>query len=116
MKKIFKIFSILALTSLLFSCADGLDENESRISTGSRAAVDSSLPNVEDGYLRINYLGTRAADLWIWDDFDKSEIEKCSSWTSPGVLKTGTNGDFVYFDVKLMIENYLIFLFCALIL
>lgn len=101
MKKIFKIFSILALTSLLFSCADGLDENESRISTASRAAVDSSLPEVEDGYLRINYLGTKAADLWIWDDFDKSEIEKCSSWTSPGVLKTGTNGDFVYFDVKL---------------
>ena len=71
MKKIFKIFSILALTSLLFSCADGLDENESRISTGSRAAVDSSLPNVEDGYLRINYLGKTATDLWIWDDFDK---------------------------------------------
>ncbi len=101
MKKIFKIFSILALTSLLFSCADGLDESENRISTGSRAAFDSSLPKVEDGYLRINYFGTKAADLWIWDDFDESEIEKCSSWTSPGVSKTGTNGDFVYFDVKL---------------
>ena len=101
MKKLFKIFSILALTSLLFSCADGLTESENKTSQFSRGAIDSSLPKVEEGYLRINYLGKTATDLWIWDDFDKSEIEKCSSWTSPGVLKTGTNGDFVYFDVKL---------------
>lgn len=101
MKKIFKIFSILALTSLLFSCADGLSESENKTSQFSRGAIDSSLPKVEEGYLRINYLGKTATDLWIWDDFDKSEIEKCSSWTSSGVLKTGTNGDFVYFDVKL---------------
>ena len=101
MKKIFKIFSILALTSLLFSCADGLTESENKTSQFSRGAIDSSLPKVEEGYLRINYLGKTATDLWIWDDFDKSEIEKCSSWTSSGVLKTGTNGDFVYFDVKL---------------
>ena len=101
MKKLFKIFSILALTSLLFSCADGLTESENKASQFSRGAVDSSLSKVEEGYLRINYLGKTATDLWIWDDFDKSEIEKCSSWTSPGVLKTGTNGDFVYFDVKL---------------
>ena len=40
-------------------------------------------------------------DVVSFNGFDKAEIEKCSSWTSPGVLKTGTNGDFVYFDVKL---------------
>ena len=50
MKKIFKIFSILALTALLFSCADGLTESENKTSQFSRGTVDSSLPKVEDGY------------------------------------------------------------------
>ena len=105
MKKIFKIFSILALTSLLFSCADGLDENESRISTGSRAAVDSSLKSVEQGYLRINTLATNADNLWIWNDFDPSATAECKEWndvTGGYKSKTGKNGDFVYFDVKLI--------------
>ena len=62
MKKIFKIFSILALASLLFSCADGLTESENKTSQFSRGAIDSSLPKVEEGYLRINYLGKTATD------------------------------------------------------
>lgn len=105
MKKIFKIFSILALTSLLFSCADGLDESENRISTGSRAAVDSSLKSVEQGYLRINTLATNADNLWIWNDFDPSATAECKEWndvTGGYKSKTGKNGDFVYFDVKLI--------------
>ena len=48
MKKIFKIFSILALASLLFSCADGLDERNDRVyekSAGSRTLVEESAQN-----------------------------------------------------------------------
>ena len=48
MKKLFKIFSILALTSLLFSCADGLDERNDRVyekSAGSRTLVEESAQN-----------------------------------------------------------------------
>ena len=105
MKKIFKIFSILALTSLLFSCADGLDESKDVNSSVSRGVVDSSLPKVEDGYLRINTLATNADNLWIWNDFDPSATAECKEWndvTGGYKSKTGKNGDFVYFDVKLI--------------
>ena len=105
MKKIFKIFSILALTSLLFSCADGLDESKNVNSSVSSGVVDSSLPKVEDGYLRINTLATEADNLWIWNDFDPSATAECKEWNAvPGGYKsiTGRNGDFVYFDVKLI--------------
>ena len=104
MKKIFKIFSILALTSLLFSCADGLTESENKTSQFSRGTVDSSLPKVEDGYLRINTLSTTADNIWIWNDFDSEALSECVDWnTIPGGFpKTGKNGDFVYFDIKLI--------------
>ena len=98
MKKIFKIFSILALTSLLFSCADGLDESKNVNSSVSSGVVDSSLPKVEDGYLRINTLATEADNLWIWNDFDPSATAECKEWNAvPGGYKsiTGRNGDFV---------------------
>ena len=104
MKKIFKIFSILALTSLLFSCADGLTESENKTSQFSRGAIDSSLPKVEEGYLRINTLSTTADNIWIWNDFDSEALSECVDFnTIPGGFpKTGKNGDFVYFDIKLI--------------
>ena len=104
MKKIFKIFSILALTSLLFSCADGLTESENKTSQFSRGAIDSSLQAVQDGYLRINTLSTTADNIWIWNDFDSEALSECVDFnTIPGGFpKTGKNGDFVYFDIKLI--------------
>ena len=104
MKKIFKIFSILALTALLFSCADGLTESENKASQFSRGTVDSSLQAVQDGYLRINTLSTTADNIWIWNDFDSEALSECVDWnTIPGGFpKTGKNGDFVYFDIKLI--------------
>ena len=104
MKKLFKIFSILALTSLLFSCADGLTESENKTSQFSRGAIDSSLKAVEDGYLRINTLSTTADNIWIWNDFDPDALSECVNFnTIPGGFpKTGKNGDFVYFDIKLI--------------
>lgn len=104
MKKIFKIFSILALTSLLFSCADGLTESENKTSQFSRGTVDSSLQAVQDGYLRINTLSTTADNIWIWNDFDSEALSECVDFnTIPGGFpKTGKNGDFVYFDIKLI--------------
>ena len=104
MKKLFKIFSILALTSLLFSCADGLTESENKTSQFSRGTVDSTLSKVKDGYLRINTLSTTADNIWIWNDFDSEALSECVDWnTIPGGFpKTGKNGDFVYFDIKLI--------------
>ena len=104
MKKLFKIFSILALISLLFSCADGLTESENKTSQFSRGTVDSSLQAVQDGYLRINTLSTTADNIWIWNDFDSEALSECVDWnTIPGGFpKTGKNGDFVYFDIKLI--------------
>ena len=104
MKKLFKIFSILALTALLFSCADGLTESENKTSQFSRGTVDSTLSKVKDGYLRINTLSTTADNIWIWNDFDSEALSECVDWnTIPGGFpKTGKNGDFVYFDIKLI--------------
>ena len=58
------------------------------------------LPAPESGYFRVNYLGS-ASDLWIWNDFDTSEIEKCSAWTKPAFPIAGKNGSFTYADIKL---------------
>ena len=104
MKKLFKIFSILALTALLFSCADGLTESENKTSQFSRGTVDSTLSKVKDGYLRINTLSTTADNIWIWNDFDSEALSECVDFnTIPGGFpKTGKNGDFVYFDIKLI--------------
>lgn len=67
-------------------------------------SVDPNLPSVQEGQIRINCAYPKAQNLWVWDDFAASEVDKCKSteWnTSDAVTLTGTNGDFKYFDVKL---------------
>ena len=67
--------------------------------------IDESLPAPEFGYLRINTLAAEADNLWIWNDFDPSATAECKTWddTDGGYRSNkGANGDFVYFDVKLL--------------
>ena len=97
MKKI-KYLALLftALSVLIAGCSSGND------SDSNEPSVDESLAPVADGYIRINYLGKNAKDLWIWDDFDSSETSKCSNWTSQAVLfNEKANGNFKYADIKL---------------
>lgn len=67
---------------------------------GDSDSGSTVLPAPESGYFRVNYLGS-ASDLWIWNDFDTSEIEKCSDWAKPAFPVAGKNGSFTYADIKL---------------
>ena len=93
---------------MLFSCANGLEGNGS--AGADRAAentnkIDESLAAPEAGYLRINTLAKNADNLWIWNDFDPSATADCKNWDDLAGgyrSKKGENGDFIYFDVKLL--------------
>ena len=89
-----KLISVLfsAVAAVFLSCSDGGSSDG-----GSNSTV---LPSPENGYFRVNYLGN-ASELWLWDDFDSSEIAKCSDWKSPAFPMTGKNGSFTYADIKL---------------
>ena len=73
------------------------------IETDKNYTVDESLAPPAEGYIRINTLSTDANNLWIWSDFDTEAMKKCSNWddTDGGYPITGTNGSFVYADIKL---------------
>ena len=73
--------------------------------TVDKNKIDETLTAPEAGYLRINTLATDADNLWIWNDFDPSATAECKTWddTTGGYRSNkGANGDFVYFDVKLL--------------
>lgn len=73
--------------------------------TQSGHAVNENLAPAEEGYIRINYLGNSAKNLWLWDDFDDSELSLCTNWdSSSGKLVSGPNGDYTYTDIKLKAE------------
>ena len=73
------------------------------IETDKNYTVDESLAPPAEGYIRINTLSTDADNLWIWSDFDSEAMKKCSNWDAKGggYPITGTNGSFVYADIKL---------------
>ena len=73
------------------------------IETDKNYTVDESLPPPAEGYIRINTLSTDADNLWIWSDFDSVAMKQCSNWDAKGggYPITGTNGSFVYADIKL---------------
>lgn len=73
------------------------------IETDKNYTVDESLAPPAEGYIRINTLSTDANNLWIWSDFDTEAMKECSNWddTDGGYPITGTNGSFVYADIKL---------------
>ena len=90
MKKTWKTIAFLiAVLFAFFGCAND--------------GGDSSLPQapdtIQEGYIRINFKGN-ADCLWIWNDFDSSELKKLGSWPV-GVNFTHSNGGFVCVDLKL---------------
>ena len=68
MKRIINLVFTLVMTTLfLISCAEPNDSN-------------NNTKTEEQLYLRINFTGTdEPMGAWIWGDFDKSEIAKCTT-------------------------------------
>ena len=96
--------ALLSLGIGLLGCSDGINSNPGTSTDKNGMSVDPNLPSVQEGQIRINCAYSNAQNLWVWDDFAASEVDKCPSdgWsTSPAVTLTGTNGDFKYFDVNL---------------
>ena len=76
----------------LFAC-DGATESN----------TDNNSIALKDGCLRINFTGSKTPmGAWIWGDFDKSEIAKCTKWEGKAFPLTGKSGKFFIFDIKLL--------------
>ena len=76
----------------LFAC-DGATESN----------TDNNSIALKDGCLRINFTGSKTPmGAWIWGDFDKSEIAKCTTWGDKAFPLTGKSGKFFIFDIKLL--------------
>ena len=93
MKKIIaKLLPFMAtILALFISCSNDVADDSS--------SMPSAPATINDGYIRVNYKGN-ADCLWIWNDFDGSELSKLGSWPE-GVKFTHKNGDFVCVDLKL---------------
>lgn len=109
MKKIFKIFSILALTSLLFSCADGLDARNDEVyekSAGSRTLVEETSLNTTIN-VHVLYAPADSLVAWSWAEYsggDKKDY-KCDVWdkkeTEGLIFTKGEN----QFDLTYKVDN-----------
>ncbi|SJZ75988.1 alpha-amylase family glycosyl hydrolase [Treponema porcinum] len=108
MKKIFKIFSILALTSLLFSCANGLDERNDRVyekSAGSRTLVEESAQNTTIN-VHVLYAPGDSLVAWSWAKYSSGDANyKCDKWDNKGteglIFTKGEN----QFDLTYKVDN-----------
>ena len=109
MKKLFKIFSIFALTALLFSCANGLDERNDRVyekSAGSRTLVEESAQNTTIN-VHVLYAPGDSLVAWSWAIYsggDKKDY-KCDEWdkkeTEGLIFTKGEN----QFDLTYKVDN-----------
>lgn len=103
MKKIINfIFAISLVAGLFIGCNNSvtLSDDECSQITNSRAVLPDAPDTIEDGYIRINFKGN-ADNIWIWNDFDATEVSKCKNWDNDRLLFTHKNGDFVSIDLKL---------------
>ena len=103
MKKIINfIFAISLVAGLFIGCNNSvtLGDDECSQITNTRAALPDAPDTIEDGYIRINFKGN-ADNIWIWNDFDATEVSKCKNWDNDRLLFTHKNGDFVSIDLKL---------------
>ena len=92
MKRIINLVFALVVSMLFLFACDGATENN----------TDNSIA-LKDGCLRINFTGTTTPmGAWIWGDFDKSEIAKCTTWGDKAFPLTGKSGKFFIFDIKLL--------------
>ena len=94
MRKIRNVISALYAIMIFFatiSCSNSSNDDHS--------GLPPAPATIEEGYIRVNFKGN-ADSLWIWNDFDKSELDKQNGWPN-GVKFTYSNGDFVAVDLKL---------------
>ena len=108
MKKIFKIFSTLALTSLLFSCANGLDERNDRVyekSAGSRTLVEESAQNTTIN-VHVLYAPADSLVAWSWAKYSGGDKNyKCDVWAkkeTEGLIFTKGENQF---DLTYKVDN-----------
>ena len=108
MKKIFKIFSILALASLLFSCANGLDERNDRVyekSAGSRTLVEESAQNTTIN-VHVLYAPADSLVAWSWAKYSSGDANyKCDVWNkkeTEGLIFTKGENQF---DLTYKVDN-----------
>ena len=108
MKKIFKIFSILALASLLFSCANGLDERNDRVyekSAGSRTLVEESAQNTTIN-VHVLYAPADSLVAWSWAKYSGGDKDyKCDVWNkkeTEGLIFTKGENQF---DLTYKVDN-----------
>ena len=108
MKKIFKIFSILALTSLLFSCANGLDERNDRVyekSAGSRTLVEESAQNTTIN-VHVLYAPGDSLVAWSWAKYSSGDANyKCDKWDNKGTEGLIFTKDENQFDLTYKVDN-----------
>ena len=102
MKKIINfIFAISLVAGLFIGCNNSISLGEDfNGEVNSRAVLPNAPETIEDGYIRINFKGD-ADNIWIWNDFDPTEVSKCSNWDKDRLPFEYTNGDFVCVDLKL---------------
>ena len=108
MKKIFRIFSILALTSLLFSCADGLDARNDEVyekSAGSRTLVEEAAQNTTIN-VHVLYAPGDSLVAWSWAKYSSGDANyKCDKWDNKGteglIFTKGEN----QFDLTYKVDN-----------
>ena len=108
MKKNFKIFSILALTSLLFSCADGLDARNDEVyekSAGSRTLVKESAQNTTIS-VHVLYAPGDSLVAWSWAKYPSGDANyKCDTWDekeTEGLIFTKVENQF---DLTYKVDN-----------
>ena len=93
MKRIINLVFTLVVSMLFLFACDGATESN----------TDNNSIALKDGCLRINFTGSKTPmGAWIWGDFDKSEIAKCTAWGDKAFPLTGKSGKFFIFDIKLL--------------
>ena len=93
MKRIINLVFALVVSMLFLFACDGATESN----------TDNNSIALKDGCLRINFTGSKTPmGAWIWGDFDKSEIAKCTAWGDKAFPLTGKSGNFFIFDIKLL--------------
>ena len=99
MKRIINLVFALVVSMLFLFACDGATEDNNKTNSPTLKEVGT----LETGYLRINFTGTTTPmGAWIWGDFDKSEIAKCTKWEGKAFPLTGKSGKFFIFDIKLL--------------
>lgn len=94
-----KLFGLVAMLvcGLVFTACD----NGSSGGDGSDIVLPDAPETIESGYIRINYKGSGKWSIWVFNDFDKTEIAKCAEWPDGIPVMYQNGADFIAWDLKL---------------